>query len=55
MGRERARERERERGEGQRLMRWKEDPGWNFNDGVDGAVERNPHTTRSQFSFVKAY
>lgn len=47
------------RGERERKGRgsWgrKEDPGWNFNDGVDRIGERNPHDTRSPFLFAKAY
>lgn len=41
--------------EGQELMRKKGDPGLNFNDEVDQTGERNPHATRSQFPFTKAY
>lgn len=41
--------------EWRRIMRQKGDPGWNFNDTMDGTGERNPRATRSWFSFGKAY
>ena len=33
----------------------KKGSGWNFNDVVNETGVRNPHATRSQFSFSKVY